>query len=268
MMRGQRRHHGRLRHSPASRAAARLARRWPGCCAPRPGRGGRPGARPAGARAWLARGFLLSYDMVFVPDQPFSSALLGLNGGPARAVPSDAAIAVASRVLPADILQKLILLLIFVAACAGAAALLAAGWRTSRGSRAPRLACLVSGIFYAWNPFVAERLLIGQWALLLGYAGLPWVLREVCTGTGQDQAARLLLLMLPAAIGGFAALVVTGSGHRARLAGRGAAVRERGCRRRPRHVLAALALLSLPWLIPSLLVPVHADPMRRGPVRG
>lgn len=75
----------------------------------------------------VARGFLLSYDMVFVPDEPFSSALLGLKGGPARAVPSDAAIAVVSRVLPADILQKLILLLIFVAACAGAAALLAAG---------------------------------------------------------------------------------------------------------------------------------------------
>ena len=51
----------------------------------------------------LARGFLLSYDMVFVPDPPFSSALLGLSGGPARAVPSDAAITVAARVLPADI---------------------------------------------------------------------------------------------------------------------------------------------------------------------
>ena len=32
-------------------------------------------------------------------------------------------------------------------------------------------------------------------------------------------------------------------------------------RRRLTIVIAALALLSLPWLIPSLLVPVHADPM-------
>jgi hypothetical protein len=39
----------------------------------------------------LGRGFVLSYDMVFVPDPPFSSALLGLSGGPARPVPSDAA---------------------------------------------------------------------------------------------------------------------------------------------------------------------------------
>ena len=32
-------------------------------------------------------------------------------------------------------------------------------------------------------------------------------------------------------------------------------------RRRLAVVIAALALLSLPWLIPSLLVPVHADPL-------
>ena len=37
----------------------------------------------------LGRGFLLSYDMVFVPRPPFSAALLGLTGGPPRAVPSD-----------------------------------------------------------------------------------------------------------------------------------------------------------------------------------
>jgi hypothetical protein len=33
----------------------------------------------------LGRGYLLSYDMVFVPRPPFSAALLGLSGGPARA---------------------------------------------------------------------------------------------------------------------------------------------------------------------------------------
>ena len=68
----------------------------------------------------LRRGFLLSYDMVFVPREPFTSAMFGLSGGPPRAVPSDFAVAVASRLLPADIVQKLVLLLIFVlAALAG-----------------------------------------------------------------------------------------------------------------------------------------------------
>src|SRR5947209_2002068 len=95
------------------------------------------------------------------------AALAGLAGGPPRAVPSDAVVAAASRVLPADLVQKLLLLSIFVLACSGAAALLA---------REPWYARLAAGVFYTWNPFVAERLIIGQWALLLGYAGLPWAL--------------------------------------------------------------------------------------------
>ena len=130
----------------------------------------------------LARGFVLSYDMVFVPDPPFSSALLGLTGGAARPVPSDAVVAIGARLVPADILQKLILLSVFVLACSGAAALLADGWQARTGKRAPVLACLAAGVYYTWNPYLAERLVMGQWATLLGYAGLPWVLRLLCTG--------------------------------------------------------------------------------------
>jgi hypothetical protein len=195
--------------------------------------------------------------MVFVPSPPFSRTLLGLGGGPPRAVPSDAVITLAARVLPADILQKVILLLIFIAACAGAAALLTAGWRATRDTQAPLLASIVSGVFYAWTPYVAERLLIGQWALLLGYAGLPWVLREVCTGPVRIRWGRLVLVMLPAAVGGFAALIVTGLAAVPAVLARSGRV-ERG--RRLAMVIAALALLSLPWLIPAVLVPVHADP--------
>src|SRR5215472_5418245 len=205
----------------------------------------------------LARGFLLSYDMVFVPSPPFSAALLGLGSGPARAVPSDAVITIGARVLPADILQKVVLLLIFVVACSGAAALLAAGWRASRGTAAPVLACLVSGIFYAWNPYVAERLLIGQWALLLGYAGLPWVLREMCTGPVRIRWGRLALSLIPAAIGGFAALIVTGIALVPATLARGSGSERY---RRLAVVLGVLGVLSLPWLIPSALVPVHTDP--------
>ncbi len=213
----------------------------------------------------LAPGYLLSYDMVFVPSPPFSAALLGFTGGPARAVPSDAVITVAAHVLPADLVQKIVLLLIFVLACSGAAALLAAGWRERAGRPAPVLACLACGVFYTWNPFVAERLLIGQWALLLGYAGLPWVMRELVTGPARLRPIRLLLVMLPAAIGGFAAMAVTGlAAVPAALARSGAA--EAGPNRGGRGwrlvtVLAVLVLLSLPWLIPSLVVPVHTDPL-------
>jgi hypothetical protein len=206
----------------------------------------------------LAPGFLLSYDMVFVPVPPFSAALLGLTGGPARAVPSDAAITVAARVIPSDILQKVILLLVFALACAGAAALLRDGWRQVTGRPAPALACLVSGVFYVWNPYLAERLLIGQWALLLGYAALPWVLRQICTGPVRLRPWRLLIVLLPAAVGGFAAMTITGLAAIPAALARGSG-RERW--RRLLTVLLSLALLSLPWLIPSLIVPVHTDPI-------
>jgi hypothetical protein len=161
-----------------------------------PAQRGRPGRRrlrpPAGWPALaglllgllaigpgLARGFVLSYDMVFVPGPPFSSALLGLVGGPARPVPSDAVVYLASRVVPADILQKLILLSIFLLACSGAAALLGRCWQERTGERPPPLACLAAGVYYAWNPFVAERLVMGQWAMLLGYGsgGAGWCWR-------------------------------------------------------------------------------------------
>ena len=76
----------------------------------------------------LQRGFLLSYDMMTVPRQPFTATMFGLAGGPPRAVPSDAVLAVASRVLPADIVQKLLLLTIFVLACSGAAVRVRLAW--------------------------------------------------------------------------------------------------------------------------------------------
>ena len=189
----------------------------------------------------LGRGFLLSYDMVFVPREPLSAALPGL--APPRAVPSDLAVVLASRVIPADIAQKFLLVSVFVLACSGMAALLEAE---------PMLARLAAGVFYTWNPYVAERLIIGQWALLLGYAGLPWVLRALVTA-GPHATRRLCLAMLPAIIGGFAAMAVTAL----------LAVPVALLTRNARTVVRTAAVLvagSLPWLVPSLLHPVYADP--------
>ena len=132
--------------------------------------------------------------------EPFAAAWPGQ--APPRAVPSDLVIAALSRAVPADIVQKVILLSVFVLACSGAAALL---------DREPLAARLAAGVFYAWNPYVGERLIIGQWALLLGYAGLPWVLRAVLAPglASRRGAARLGLALLPAVIGGFAAMAIT-----------------------------------------------------------
>ena len=117
-------------------------------------------------------------------------------------MPSDAVLATLSRVVPADIAQKFLLLTIFVLACSGGAALL---------GREPWFARLAAGVFYTWNPFVAERLILGQWALLLGYAGLPWALRAAVARpvASWPGAGWLLAGLLPAAAGGFAAMSIS-----------------------------------------------------------
>lgn len=187
----------------------------------------------------LAPGYILVQDMVFVPDPVFSPFTFGLSGGAPRAVPSDAVVTALAVPLPAWLVQKLILLAVFALGCAGAALLVPGATLVPR---------LVAGAFYVWNPYVAERLLMGQWALLLGYAGLPWVVRALC-------ARRLLAVaLLPAAVGGFAAMTVTAVtalpvaallGGTAKRARAGAVAR----------VAALLVAFSLPWLVTGALRP-------------
>lgn len=187
----------------------------------------------------LAPGFVLSYDMVFVPDPAFTSMTFGLTGVVPRHVPSDAFVTALAAVAPADIVQKLVLLAIFVMACTSAASLV-----PSR-RLLPRLA---AGVCYAWNPFVAERLLLGQWALLLGYAALPWVVAAAARTDEPGGTRRLTRTLLPAAIGGFAALTVTAM---AALTVALVSGRPRGGLR----VAGVVGALSLPWLVPGVLRP-------------
>lgn len=190
----------------------------------------------------LVRGFVLSYDMVFVPDPPSNAPMFGLTGGFPRQVPSDAVVAALAVVLPADIVQKLILLAIFALAGWGAARLLGG---------LPLAARLTTAIFYSWNPFVAERLLLGQWALLLGYAGLPWALAAAVAVAREERGgvARLVRAALPAAVGGFAAMNLTA------LVAAGALVTSGGRRLRAGvRIGGVLAGLALPWLVPALAV--------------
>ncbi|WP_241661258.1 hypothetical protein [Thermomonospora catenispora] len=195
----------------------------------------------------LSPGFTLAYDMVFVPEPEFDRMTFGLTGTLPRHVPSDALVALLGTLLPGDLVQKLILLSVFVMACTSAA------WLVPSEHAAARLA---AGVCYAWNPFVAERLLLGQWALLLGYAALPWALGRAAGVTARGGGRRLLLSLVPAGIGGFAALAVSG------LAALVVAVTAA----RPRataalRVAGAVLVLSLPWLVTGWLRPagVPAD---------
>jgi hypothetical protein len=210
-------------------------------------------------------GYLLSYDLVFVPRPQFNSAVLGTGGTLPRAVPSDAVMAALARIAPADVVQKVVLLSIFVLACAGAARLIRrAASRDGLAAGGGLAAQLAAGALYAWNPFVAERLIIGQWATLLGYAGLPWVLDAVSRPAARlgPRTLRLAVTLLPAAVGGFAAMSISA------LVALPAAIFQPP---RPRGssisrgtwlavVVGILGVLSLPWLVPALSrsVPTNA----------
>ena len=176
----------------------------------------------------LRPGFVLSYDMVFVPDPPRTDAMFGGTGGFPRQVPSDA-FAAALSFLPWS--QQLILLAVFVLAAAGMG-------RLVPGGTPARLAAVV---LYLWNPYVAERLLLGHWALLLGYAGLPWVLDAVL----RRRPLALAAALLPAAAGGFAAMNITALV----LFGGLVAVRGRGASR----AVLIFTGMALPWLVPAFL---------------
>jgi hypothetical protein len=207
----------------------------------------------------LRRGYVLSYDMVFVPRQPFTEAMFGLGGGVPRAVPSDFAVALASRLLPADVVQKLVL----------AGILLGAGYGVVRLLRdAPPLARACAATFYLWNAYVYERLVLGHWALLLGYAALPWAVGGALDlRAGRPGALRRTGLALGvAAVGGFAGGVIVSAVTVVVAGWPGAAGRRAGGRRRPLRpaglVLGAALVLNAPWLLPSLLRPagVPSDP--------
>jgi hypothetical protein len=139
----------------------------------------------------LARGYVLTYDMVFVPRLELTRNLLGLDTAVARAVPGDLLVALASRLVPADLVQKLILLGILVAAGTGAARLTP----TNRPAAKAATAAL-----YAWNPFVYERLIMGHWGLLVAYATLPFVARAATDlRLGARGSVRRLILTLAVA---------------------------------------------------------------------
>lgn len=186
----------------------------------------------------LGPGFVLTYDMVWVPDLALRADFLGTGTGLPRAVPSDAVIAALDEVVPGALLQKIVLLVGLVLGAAGID-------RWLRGIGLPGRFAAVT--FFVWNPFVVERLLIGHWPVLLCFAVVPWVAWTARQAGERDaERARLpvaLLLLVPlgslsASAGLMTALVllVFGAG-----------------RIRPLLLAALVACANAPWVVAGVL---------------
>jgi hypothetical protein len=186
--------------------------------------------------AALGPGLVLSYDMVWVPDLALRPDSLGTGSALPRAVPSDAVVAVLDEVVPGALLQKLVLLGSLVGAGTGAAALVGG----------PLTARLVAVSIAQWNPFVVERLVIGHWPVLAGYAVLPWLLvagrRLRASGRLPAAVPWLVLAGSLSATAGLATALVTLL----------ACVRS-GRTRTNLLVVALVTAVNLPWIVAGLL---------------
>ncbi|MFD6263963.1 hypothetical protein ACFWFK_22835 [Micromonospora chalcea] len=178
--------------SALSRAAVALRRWWPETALG-------VGVVVAILGPVLRRGFVLRYDLVFVPDPPFGAVVWGSGSELPRAVPSELLAVGLSQVVPADVAQKALLAGCLALAAVGAARLAPVGHPLAR---------VAAGLAYVWNPWVYGRLHLGQWAVLAGFAALPWafawvlgVLRPPPEGTGPGRRS---------AVAGGAAVVLGG----------------------------------------------------------
>ncbi|GAB3149803.1 hypothetical protein GCM10027290_36610 [Micromonospora sonneratiae] len=185
-----------------------------------------------------APGYALGYDMVFVPRQPLRWDLIVPTDSLPRAVPLDAVVSVATQLIPGWLFQRMVLAAAIFLAVVGAGRLVPAEHRTAR---------LVAGLGYAWTPYLAERLLIGHWGLLLAYAGLPWLVAASIGVRQQRPGAlpRLLVAAAPAAITPTGGLLV--------LASTVVLVAGRKFNRTGWLAIAGVAVLNGPWLAAALV---------------
>ena len=184
----------------------------------------------------LGRGFVLSYDMVFAPDQSLVPDSLGLGSALPRSVPADAVMSFATALLPGDVVQKIVLLLALFAGPLGA------GRLVPTDSVAIRV---VAAVWYGWSAYLAERLFMGHWPYVVTYACLPWIAAAgLAVRRGEPKAlAKLILACAPAVLtptGGIiaAVLAVVCAGRRALAV-----------------TVPVAVLLNAPWWLPSVLRP-------------
>ncbi len=189
--------------------------------------------------AFTQRGLGLSGDLVFSPRQPLTPDTLGLGARLPRAVPLDAVVALLGQALTGDVLFRLAVIAGPLLAGAGAHRLL------RRAGVLPRAAAVG---FAVWNPYVVERLALGQWALLLAYGALFHIASAALALRDPDGAPPRRPWRTWAWVG-LASLTPTGG----LLAAGTALLLGASSRARTLALLAGCLVLQLPWVLPSVL---------------
>ncbi|WP_156969666.1 hypothetical protein [Knoellia subterranea] len=169
-------------------------------------------------------------------------------------MPSDAFVWLLGAAITPSLAQKVVLAALLIGASLGAAALL----REVRPV-AGRWGLCAAALAAVWNPFVSERLVIGQWTVLLGYAVLPWAVRAARRAVvGQTGSLPVALWLGVSGVGGVNSVLLVVLGVFAILLA--------GARRAPRRMIAHLCVatgatlgISAAWMVPSLVAEIAVD---------
>jgi hypothetical protein len=190
----------------------------------------------------LLPGYTLIGDQVFVPDQSLLPWMLGLGAGLPRAVPQDAVVAVLTGPVPGWVWESVALVAALVLLGTGVARLLRGAGTGAR---------CVGAVVAVWSPYVAERLLIGHWSLLLAVGTLPWALvaADDVRGGRRGASGGWLLWLGLASLTPTGGLLVLAVSLPVLLWSSPVPRGRRGL------VALAGAALQLPWAVPSVLHP-------------
>jgi len=198
----------------------------------------------------LKPGFVLTLDMVFTPELRMPEHI---NNGYIFYT----LLHLVNSILPGDVIQKLLLLAVFVLAGYGMHRLA----RALAGGQAHPIGLYAAGLLYAVNPFTYDRLMAGQYGVLLGYALLPFFVKALLALLGRPSSRRSVAVALWA--GGLAVVSIHALGYMAVLAAAGLGLwlwrnRHDAAYRRNllRFGLAAVGIfvaVSCYWLVPLAL---------------
>lgn len=137
----------------------------------------------------LRRGFVLSLDLVFTPHVRMPASVG--NDYVFRVL-----LHVLHYVLPADVIEKIVLFLSVWLAAVGMYRLFewTAEAEHTKHYRLSAAAPFFAGLFYAVNPFTYDRFMAGQYLVLLGYALLPWFARALLHFVGRPTWRAAIVL--------------------------------------------------------------------------
>lgn len=178
--------------------------------------------------SWVfSRGPLMLRDMAVIPQPALTSAALGLGNAPPRAAPQDGLLALAGQVVDASVIVRGLVLVAAVLGAIGASLLV----RETGGGYLARAAGATIALA---SPVVVERLLQGQWSLVICAWLLPTIAWAGATGRRGWQWGGMWLASLTPTGGIAGALVGTVTA-------------------RDRSTPLLGLVLCLPWVVPGFL---------------